>query len=143
MRDTGGLPKAFGSTMAQFGRGGDDDKIKFVSIIDQKPIKPSYLELIPLKNYAKKEQEAQRAQIKESQKQESNEQKRIIKNDENHHKLLANQLGTEIQKREQMLKEVKAVKKMTLDQSIKLRKKQLINQNNGQLPTKEEIDAVI
>ena len=34
------------------------EKIKFVSMIDQKPIQPSYLELIPLKNFAKKEQEA-------------------------------------------------------------------------------------
>jgi len=36
-------------------RGEDADAIKFVSMIDQKPIKPSYLELIPLKNFAKKE----------------------------------------------------------------------------------------
>ena len=41
-------------------RGEDADAIKFVSMIDQKPIKPSYLELIPLKNFAKKEQVAQR-----------------------------------------------------------------------------------
>ena len=36
-------------------RAEDGDAIKFVSMIDQKPIKPSYLELIPLKNFAKKE----------------------------------------------------------------------------------------
>ena len=47
-------------------RGEDADAIKFVSMIDQKPIKPSYLELIPLKNFAKKEQVAQREQFKES-----------------------------------------------------------------------------
>ena len=41
-------------------RGEDGDAIKFVSMIDQKPIKPSYLELIPLKNFAKKEGDAQR-----------------------------------------------------------------------------------
>ena len=34
------------------------EKIKFVSMIDQKPIKPSYLDLIPMKNFTKKEQEA-------------------------------------------------------------------------------------
>lgn len=33
-------------------------------MIDQKPIKPTYLDLIPLKNFAKKEQEAQRLQFK-------------------------------------------------------------------------------
>jgi hypothetical protein len=33
----------------------EKEKIKFVSMIDQKPIQPSYLELIPLKNFAKKE----------------------------------------------------------------------------------------
>jgi hypothetical protein len=59
--------------------GEEEERIKFVSIIDQKPVKPSYLELISLKNFAKKEQEAQRAQFKdnyqEPQKQESNDQK--------------------------------------------------------------------
>jgi len=55
---------------------GDDDanKIKFVSMIDQKPIKPSYLELIPLKNFAKKETELTRKQAKEfTSKPESND----------------------------------------------------------------------
>ena len=37
---------------------GEEEKIKFVSLIDQKPIRTSYLELIPLRNFAKKEQEA-------------------------------------------------------------------------------------
>jgi alpha-D-ribose 1-methylphosphonate 5-triphosphate diphosphatase PhnM len=46
-----------------------------VSVIDQRPIQPSYLELVSLKNFAKKEQEAQRAQFKESHKQENTEQK--------------------------------------------------------------------
>jgi hypothetical protein len=41
-------------------RGEEGDMIKFVSMIDQKPIQPSYLELITLKNFPKKEQEAQR-----------------------------------------------------------------------------------
>ena len=59
------------------GRGGDeDDKIKFVSMINQKPIKPSYLELIPLKNFAKREQEAQRKQtLSDIQKPDNNESK--------------------------------------------------------------------
>lgn len=38
----------------------DDDRIKFISMIDQKPIKPSYLELIPFKNFSKKEMDANR-----------------------------------------------------------------------------------
>lgn len=46
----------------------ETDKIKFVSMIDQRPIKPSYLELIPLKHFVKKDSEAQRNQFKESQK---------------------------------------------------------------------------
>ena len=40
------------------GRIGDDDeegKVKFVSMIDQKPIKPSYLELVPYKDFTRKE----------------------------------------------------------------------------------------
>ena len=36
----------------------DDDRIKFISMIDHKPIKPSYLDLIPFKNFAKKELDA-------------------------------------------------------------------------------------
>jgi hypothetical protein len=37
---------------------GKDRNIKFVSMIDQKPVQPSYLELIPLKHFAQKESEA-------------------------------------------------------------------------------------
>jgi len=44
--------------MGQAFRPEEEEKVKFVSMIDQKPIKPSYLELIPLRNFAKKEQEA-------------------------------------------------------------------------------------
>ena len=42
---------------------GDDEeeKIKFVSMIDQKPIKPSYLELVPMKDFTRKEQKANKA----------------------------------------------------------------------------------
>ena len=40
----------------------DEERIKFVSMIDQRPIKPSYLELIPLQDFTKKEHEAQRNQ---------------------------------------------------------------------------------
>jgi len=38
----------------------EEGAVKFVSMIDQKPIQPSYLQLVPMKNFAKKEQEAQR-----------------------------------------------------------------------------------
>lgn len=36
----------------------DEDMIKFVSMIDQRPIRPAYLELSNLKDYYKKAQEA-------------------------------------------------------------------------------------
>lgn len=55
----------------------EQEKIKFVSMIDQKPIKPSYLDLIPMKNFTKKEQEAQRNPMKEVQKQENNEKQQL------------------------------------------------------------------
>jgi len=42
-----------------------DKQIKFISMIDSKPIVPAYLELIPLKNFSKKEAEAQRERFKE------------------------------------------------------------------------------
>jgi hypothetical protein len=39
-------------------------------MMDQKPIKPSYLDLVPMKHFAKKEQEAHRNQMKaEAQKE--------------------------------------------------------------------------
>ena len=41
-------------------------------MIDQKPIKPSYLELIPYANFQKKETELSRKQQKESFKPDSN-----------------------------------------------------------------------
>ena len=44
----------------------EQEKIKFVSMIDNKPIFPNYLDLVPMKNFTRKEQEAQRAQQKES-----------------------------------------------------------------------------
>jgi hypothetical protein len=34
-------------------------------MIDQRPIKPAYLDLIPLKHFVKKDSEAQRNQFKE------------------------------------------------------------------------------
>ena len=39
----------------------EEEKIKFVSMIDQKPIKPSYLELVPMKDFTRKEQKANKA----------------------------------------------------------------------------------
>ena len=36
----------------------EEERIKFVSMIDQKPIKPSYLELVPMKDFTRKEQKA-------------------------------------------------------------------------------------
>jgi len=36
----------------------EDPSIKVVSMIDSKPIYPSYISLIPLKNFSQKEQEA-------------------------------------------------------------------------------------
>lgn len=40
--------------------------IRFVSMIDSKPVNPPYLNLIPLKNFAKKEQEMARVTNKDS-----------------------------------------------------------------------------
>lgn len=57
-------------------------------MIDQKPIKPSYLELIPLKNFAKKEQVAQREQFKESQKAETNDSNKVLLANINYKNLL-------------------------------------------------------
>eukprot|EP00347_Sterkiella_histriomuscorum_P011953 403370464 len=42
-----------------------DNHIKFVSMIDSKPVQPPYLNLIPLKNFNKKDQELARLQMKE------------------------------------------------------------------------------
>ena len=57
----------------------DTERIKFVSMIDQKPIKPSYLELIPLRHFAKKETELTRKQTKEFAKPESSEKYTDVK----------------------------------------------------------------
>jgi alpha-D-ribose 1-methylphosphonate 5-triphosphate diphosphatase PhnM len=81
------------------GQGDDEEQIKFVSMIDQKPIQPSYLELITLKNFPKKEQEAQRQQFKDSQKQESNDTRQAGMSTIHWAKLLHAELGTEYQKR--------------------------------------------
>ena len=43
------------------GHDDEEEKIKFVSMIDQKPIKPSYLELVPMKDFTRKEQKANKA----------------------------------------------------------------------------------
>ncbi len=52
-------PRAHSQQVTSIGGQGlsadDEEIIKFISMIDQKPIKPTYLDLIPLKNFAKKE----------------------------------------------------------------------------------------
>ena len=53
----------------------EEEKIKFVSMIDQKPIRPSYLELVPMKDFSRKEQKAVKEQFKDNNKQETNETK--------------------------------------------------------------------
>ena len=53
----------------------EEENIKFVSIIDQKPIIPSYLELVPMKDFSRKEQKAAKDQFKDTTKQESTENK--------------------------------------------------------------------
>ena len=44
----------------------EDVNIKFVSMIDQKPIQPNYLDLIPMKNFDQKETEATRKTNKDA-----------------------------------------------------------------------------
>ena len=84
--------------------------IKFVSMIDQKPIQPSYLELITLKNFPKKEQEAQRQQIKESTKQDTNDNKQMGMSTINWSKMLDKELNEEFKKREDLMKKFKQKK---------------------------------
>lgn len=38
----------------------EEDKIKFISMVDQKPVKPNYLDLTAFKNFAKRELEQNR-----------------------------------------------------------------------------------
>ena len=55
----------------------DEEKIKFVSIIDQKPIVPSYLDLVPMKDFSRKEQKAAKDQYKDVSKTETAETKQL------------------------------------------------------------------
>jgi hypothetical protein len=130
--------------MNQTFRGDEKEKIKFVSMIDQKPIQPSYLELIPLKNFAKKEQEAQRQQFKDSQKQDTNDNKQMGIGSINWSKMLNKELEEEFKKKDEILEEIKLRKKLELGQNIKLSKKNKQNELNekGNVLTPEDIKKI-
>ena len=53
--EQGIVMSAFAKPSSRLDNHNDDEKIKFISMMDSKPIKPSYLDLIPMKNFAKKE----------------------------------------------------------------------------------------
>lgn len=103
-------------------RGDDDnDRIKFVSMIDQKPIKPSYLELIPLKNFAKKETELTRkeytAKPESSDKSGRPDVKQLFK-------MLKEELKKKYQDHERALEDLKKKKEEELEINIRIRKKE-------------------
>lgn len=89
----------------------DDQKINFISMIDQKPIKPSYLDLIPFKNFAKKESDAMRTKAKDTKKQQDSNEPRSdinksIRQLENVKQAVAEAMASKM-KKEEMLKEAK------------------------------------
>jgi len=117
---------------------GDDDanKIKFVSMIDQKPIKPSYLELIPLKNFAKKETELTRKQAKEfTSKPESNDKQSAFSDVKSLFKLLIKELRDKYNVHELELERVKKNNEDKLKQAINLRKSLEAQKNDGSSAT--------
>jgi len=121
-------------------RGDDDaDRIKFVSMIDQKPIKPSYLELIPLKNFAKKETELTRKQAKEfTAKPESSDKQNAFTDVKQLFKMLKEELKKKYLEHEMMLEDIKKKKEEELEKAIKYRKK--IDAGKSDQPlTKEQI----
>ena len=120
-------------------RGEDGDAIKFVSMIDQKPIKPSYLELIPLKNFAKKEQVAQREQFKESQKAETNDSNKVLLANINYKNLLEKDMKEKMLILQQEMDEIKNKNQNDLKQGIKQELKKFINDNGGAHPNPEEM----
>lgn len=121
-------------------RGDDDaDRIKFVSMIDQKPIKPSYLELIPLKNFAKKETELTRKQAKEfTAKPESNDKQSAHRYTDVKQlfKMLKDELRKKYLEHERVLEDIKKRKEEELAMAIKYRKK--IEAGKSDVPLQEE-----
>lgn len=65
-------------------------------MIDQRPIKPAYLDLIPLKHFVKKDSEAQRNQFKEQQKQETADKNNLGMGSFDWNKMLAKDLAERI-----------------------------------------------
>ena len=117
-------------------------------MIDQKPIQPSYLELIPLKNFAKKEQEAQRQQFKDSQKQDTNDNKQMGIGSINWSKMLNKELEEEFKKKDEVLDELRARKVIELKQNKKLAEKNKLNELNEKgnqhvsALSKEEVEKI-
>lgn len=119
-------------------RGDDEaDKIKFVSMIDQKPIKPSYLELIPLKNFAKKETELTRKQAKEfTSKPESNDKQSAFSDVKGLFKLLIKELKEKFAVHERELELAERAKDAEYEKAVALTRSQ---EAQGTL-TKEQLE---
>ena len=117
-------------------RGDDEaDRIKFVSMIDQKPIKPSYLELIPLKNFAKKETELTRKQAKEfTAKPESNDKQSAFTDVKQLFKMLKDELRKKYLEHERVLEDIKKKQEEELEMAIKYRKKIEAGKSDAPLP---------
>lgn len=111
-------------------------------MIDQKPIRPSYLELIPLKNFAKKETELTRKQAKEfTSKPDSNDKQSEFSDAKIWFKLLVKDLRDKYNIHEQELEMVKKAKEEELKKAIHIRKSIEATNNNGVL-TKEQIEKL-
>lgn len=119
----------------------DTDRIKFVSMIDQKPIKPSYLELIPLKNFAKKETELTRKQAKEfTAKPESNDKQSAHRYTDVKQlfKMLKDELRKKYLEHERVLEDIKKRKEEDLAMAIKIRKKLEAQKTGTEAPMSDE-----
>ena len=73
-------------------------------MIDSKPIKPTYLDLIPLKHFAKREQEALRGEMKEQREDTSKDN---AMGQINWSKMLTTELQDRMKERSKALEEFK------------------------------------
>lgn len=105
----------------------EQEKIKFVSMIDNKPIFPNYLDLVPMKNFTRKEQEAQRTQQKESiQQKDEKDNKQAGMSSLNFSKMLATDLQEKYKEKQKILEDYE--KRMTheLEQNVRARRKAIM-----------------
>lgn len=114
----------------------EQERIKFVSMIDQKPIKPSYLELIPLRHFAKKETELTRKQTKELTKPESSEKQTAYTDVKQLFKVLREDIKQKYNKHEKELDDHRKQKKDKLESEYRKRIRQEELKTEG--PVKQE-----